>query len=169
METMKKEWGKPLTGVQEFVPQEFIAACHGYEDAYAAKCRDVSCLIFFDDGNYTSDANRGGCGQEHIFRASQGDDLTALRQGNCWVLPDIRSRQPGTVNAGNYVGTDPDDLNDIFASRGNQDGTGWTIIPTKVEALKTAGILVRGYYNSECLGGGGWLVTDELQKIRPSS
>ena len=27
METMKKEWGKPLTSVQEFVPQEFIAAC----------------------------------------------------------------------------------------------------------------------------------------------
>ncbi|MBO7552853.1 MAG: hypothetical protein J6T82_02335 [Bacteroidaceae bacterium] len=27
METMKKEWGKPLTGVQEFAPQEFIAAC----------------------------------------------------------------------------------------------------------------------------------------------
>jgi len=27
METMKKQWGKPLTSVQEFVPQEFIAAC----------------------------------------------------------------------------------------------------------------------------------------------
>ncbi len=27
METMKKKWGKPLTGVQEFAPQEFIAAC----------------------------------------------------------------------------------------------------------------------------------------------
>ncbi len=27
METMKKQWGKPLTDVQEFVPQEFIAAC----------------------------------------------------------------------------------------------------------------------------------------------
>ncbi|MBQ9884296.1 MAG: hypothetical protein IJM43_07585 [Bacteroidaceae bacterium] len=27
METMKKQWGKALVGVQEFVPQEFIAAC----------------------------------------------------------------------------------------------------------------------------------------------
>jgi hypothetical protein len=32
METMKKEWGKPLTSVQEFVPQEFIAACAADED-----------------------------------------------------------------------------------------------------------------------------------------
>lgn len=27
METMKKEWGKPLTSVQEFVPSEFCAPC----------------------------------------------------------------------------------------------------------------------------------------------
>ena len=27
METMKKEWGKPLTGVQEFMPSEFCAPC----------------------------------------------------------------------------------------------------------------------------------------------
>ncbi|MDO4185014.1 MAG: hypothetical protein Q4D30_00780 [Bacteroidales bacterium] len=39
----------------------------------------------------------------------------------------------------------------------------------KVEALKAEGILVRGYYNSQCLGGGGWLVTDDLQKIVPAS
>ncbi|MBQ6037500.1 MAG: hypothetical protein IJL37_02380 [Bacteroidaceae bacterium] len=27
METMKKQWGKPLTNVQEFVPSEFCAPC----------------------------------------------------------------------------------------------------------------------------------------------
>ena len=166
METMKSEWGASRLEVQVFAPNEFVASCAGYEDAYKAKCRDVSCLIFFDDGNYTSDANRGGCGQEHIFRASSGDDMTALREGNCWVLPDIRSRQPGTANANSYVGNG---ANDIFARAGNQDGTGWTIKPTMIDHLKATNVLVRGYYNSNCLGGGGWLVTDDLQKIVPAS
>ena len=40
METMKKQWGKPLTSVQEFVPQEFIAACDqsGATQTYYFKC-----------------------------------------------------------------------------------------------------------------------------------
>lgn len=166
MSMKRKDWSSPRTSLQEFAPQEFVASCAGYEDAYKAKCRDVSCLIFFDDGDYTSDANRGGCGQEHIFRASSGDDMIALREGNCWVLPDIRSRQPGTVNANSYVGNGADDY---FARAGQTNGTGWTIKPGMVGSLKTAGILKRGYYNPNCLGGGGWLVTDELQKIVPAS
>ena len=27
METMKRKWGKPVTEVQQFVPQEFVAGC----------------------------------------------------------------------------------------------------------------------------------------------
>lgn len=47
METMKKEWGKPLTGIQEFAPQEFIAACapDKFERVYKFWCN-------FDAGSY---------------------------------------------------------------------------------------------------------------------
>ena len=47
METMKKQWGKALVGVQEFVPQEYIAACAAdeYYRVYKFWCD-------FEAGNY---------------------------------------------------------------------------------------------------------------------
>ncbi|MDO4185013.1 MAG: hypothetical protein Q4D30_00775 [Bacteroidales bacterium] len=42
METMKRNWVSPVSGVQRFAPQEFVASCAGYEDA--TKQNAVMCL-----------------------------------------------------------------------------------------------------------------------------
>ena len=166
MSLEKKDWSSPVTSLQEFAPQEFVASCAGYEDAFYAKCRTASALIFFDagdtNGKYVSDANRGGCGLGHTFRASDGVDLTDLRQGNCWLLLDLRTRQPGTVtitrnNVSTYFSSHPS-----YGSNNWENGVGFVL---KEEYYS---LLVRGYYNPSTLDG-HWLVTDELQKIVPAS
>ena len=50
METMKKQWGKPLTGVQEFVPQEFIAGCYHVRCITDSSNR-VYEYVYFDTNN----------------------------------------------------------------------------------------------------------------------
>ena len=166
METMKSEWGASRLEVQVFAPNEFVASCKGYDDAFYAKCRTSSALIFFDAGNtngkYVSDANRGGCGLGHTFRASDGVDLTDLRQGNCWLLLDLRTRQPGTVtitrnNVRTYFSSYPS-----YGSNNWENGGGF-VLKEEYDSL-----LVRGDYNPSTLDG-HWLVTDELQKIVPAS
>lgn len=118
----------------------------------------VHVWFFFDDGDYVSDACRGGCGQSHIFRASDGVDLTTLRQGNCWLLLKVTTNTPyGSDNTNYYI-------NQGWITR---SGSNYKIPDEMLAELKNSGELVRGYYNSECLGG-SVLVTDELQKIRPA-
>ncbi len=159
MKTMKENWVCPDVQVQVFSPQEFVATCQGYEDAYTATCRSSSCLIFFDDGNYISDANRGGCGKSHVFRESDGVDLTELREGNCWLLINVTGNTAYSTSNIDY-----------YIEQGwiEPSGDDYKIPDNMVNTLKTTKELVRGYYNSQCLGG-GWLVTDELQKIVPAS
>ena len=166
METMKSEWRASRLEVQVFAPNEFVAACQGYDDAFTATCKSGSCLVFFDgvsgesgNGDYISDACRGGCGKSHVFRASDGVDLTTLRTGNCWLLLKVSTdTRYGSDNTSEYI------------ERGwiTRSGNGYKIPDNMVDVLKSSNELVRGYYNSECLGG-SVLVTDELQKIVPAS
>ena len=67
METTKRNWVSPVSGVQKFVPQRYCGDCGDYDDAFTATCRSGSCLVFFDgvigesgNGDYISDACRGG-------------------------------------------------------------------------------------------------------------
>ena len=47
METMKRNWVSPVSGVQKFVPQRYCADCGDYDYAFTATCRSGSCLVFF--------------------------------------------------------------------------------------------------------------------------
>lgn len=91
---MKTNWKNPKIEVQQFVPQEFVAACED-RDKWGATCtNDVHKrgYIFFDvaEDNVFSDEDRklydrsehGGCGRTHYF-------YSETRPGfNAWVLSD---------------------------------------------------------------------------------
>lgn len=162
----KKIYEKPVAQEERFVPNHYAAACPGVTE-WQATCRNESCLIFFDDGNYTSDANRGGCGGTHKFTIEEG----ALPTANCWLLKNVRTREPGVANAWNS------EYDDWFSEKGTYDGVGWVLNPDKIAELKSTDQLVRGYYNDNVLpsqgghGGSGhaWLVTDDLWSIKPHS
>lgn len=164
----KKIYEKPAMQVERFVPNMYAAPCSGEGyTIWTATCRDNgSCLIFFDDGNWTNDANRGGCGQSHTFKLEEG----AIPEANCWLMPNVtisynwRSQQyevsPSSY-AQYFTGT---------ITYGTVDhGRGLTIKPEYIETLKGSGELVRGYYNSECLGSSRWLVTDKPSDMKQMS
>lgn len=163
----KKNYEKPAMQMELFVPNHYAAACPGVTE-WQATCRSESCLIFFDSNNdYTSDANRGGCGGTHKFELKPNEPLPTA---NCWLLLHVRTRGPGTVNAWDSQ------YNDWFTTKGGEDGVGWVLNPDKIAELKSTGQLVRGYYNDDVLpsqGGHGyshaWLVTDDLWSIKPHS
>ena len=157
----KKIYEKPVMQVERFVPNRYVATC-GYDNEWKAKCRDVSCLIFYggaENTAWTSDANRGGCGQSHTFKLADG----AYPESNCWLLLNVRTRQPGTVTAYSTP------YSNWFSHRGNQSGEGWVLDPDQVQTLKDNKQLVQGYYNHELLGEDSWLVTADLAQIHPSS
>ena len=161
----KKIYEKPAMQMELFVPNHYAAACPAVTK-WQAKCRTVSCLIFFDDadGNYSSDACRGGCGQTHTFEIKQGESLPTA---NCWLLLNVRTTGNGTHNAWNS------EYNDWFSQKGDSNGVGWILNPDKIAELKASGQLVRGYYNDHVLeqswGHQPWLVTDDLWSIKPHS
>lgn len=157
---MKRNWVSPVNETQLFVPQEFIAAC-AQPTHWIATCRDVSCLIFEGAGpnDWTSDMNRGGCGKSHEFTLANG----LKPEANCWLLLNVRTRQPGTVNAWNS------DYSDWFESTGNNDGSGWRLKESKIAELKLSGELVPGYYNDHVLGSNSMLVTDDIANIKNPS
>ncbi|MBR1720363.1 MAG: hypothetical protein IJ726_08135 [Phocaeicola sp.] len=160
METMKSEWGASRLEVQVFAPNEFVAAC-AQPTHWVAKCRDVSCLIFEGAGpnDWTSDMNRGGCGQSHEFVLEGG----LKPEANCWLLLNVRTRQPGTVNVDKYP------YNTWFERTGNNSGAGYKLKESMIEELKTRGELVEGYYNDHVLGGNSMLVTDDIANIKNPS
>lgn len=171
MKTMKENWSCPDVQVQVFSPQEFVATCAGYENAFKAKCMNGISALFFTDatGDWVSDGCRGGCGREHLFEAAAGDDLEKLRNGNCWVLAYVHTSTP-------YIGSDNTSW---YISNGylTKSGNNYTIPTTeKVNELK-AGIigyggesvqLVRGYYDPDALDD-NVLLTVDLQHIVPAS
>jgi len=154
----KRNYSKPMMVVEEFAPQEFIAAC-AQPTHWKAKCQTVSCLVFDGAGpsDWTSDFNRGGCGKEHEFTLENG----LKPEANCWLLLNVRTRQPGTPNVWQY--------SDWFSRTGNSDGSGYTIKADMIDELKSRGELVPGYYNDHVLGGNSMLVTDDIANIKNPS
>lgn len=89
METMKKQWGKPLTGVQEFMPQEFIAACDPDEDfvKYEFWCNagnGTTFNVYYDidkDGVFDSEdesayiGNFYACRESHSVTVHKGENV----------------------------------------------------------------------------------------------
>lgn len=146
--------------VERFVPNQYVSACL-QPTHWIATCRDVSCLIFEGAGpnDWTSDMNRGGCGRSHEFTLSAG----LKPEANCWLLLNVRTRTPGTVNAWD------DEYSDWFESTGYENGSGWRLKASKIEELKKSGELVPGYYNDNVLGGNSMLVTDDIANIKNPS
>jgi len=156
----KKFYEKPVMQVERFVPNTHVSACL-QPTHWIATCRDVSCLIFEGAGpnDWTSDMNRGGCGKSHEFMLSAG----LKPEANCWLLLNVRTRTPGTVNAWN------DEYSDWFESTGYENGSGWRLKASKIEELKKSGELVPGYYNDNVLGNNSMLVTDDIANIKNPS
>lgn len=94
MSLEKKDWSSPVTSMQEFAPQEFVAVCED-RNKWGATCTndwDKRGYIFFDvaEDNVFSEDDRklydrsehGGCGRTHYFYSD-------TRPGfNAWVLSD---------------------------------------------------------------------------------
>jgi len=154
----KKFYEKPVMQVERFVPNTHVSACL-QPTHWIATCRDVSCLIFDGAGpnDWTSDMNRGGCGKSHEFTLSAG----LKPEANCWLLKDVRTRTPGTVNIDQY--------RDLFDRTGNESGSGWKLKESKIDSLKAAKALVPGYYNDHVLDGNSMLVTDDIANIKNPS
>ncbi len=107
METMKKQWGKPLTNVQQFVPQEFIAACDPDEEyvTYQFWCDaaisgwfgDYTHHVYFDngDGVFNSRTDRSAlpsgwhydpCGEAHDVTVRKGESIDNVFPKG-WLVP----------------------------------------------------------------------------------
>lgn len=153
----KNVYSKPLMVAEKFTPQEFVAACAN-PTHWTATCRTVSCLIFDMDGDWSSDRNRGGCGQSHTFELQNG----LKPEANCWLLLNVRTRMPGQTTVNSYP------YNTWFSKTGNYEGSGYVIKEDMVEKLKAAGELVLGYYNDKCFDG-RVLVTDDIANIKNPS
>lgn len=153
-----KTYSKPQMNVQVFEPLEFVAVC-AKPTHWIATCRDVSCLIFDGAGpnDWTSDMNRGGCGQSHEFVLEGG----MKPESNCWLLLNVRTRQPGQVNVNQY--------SSWFIRQGRQDGSGYELDPNIIDELKARGELVPGYYNDHVLGSNSMLVTDDIENVKHPS
>lgn len=156
----KKIYEKPVAQVERFVPNMFVAAC-AQPTHWKAKCRDVSCLVFDGAGpnDWKSDFNRGGCGKSHEFVLEGG----LKPEANCWLLKNVRTRQPGTPNVDEYP------YRDWFERTGYQSGSGYVLKSSMIEQLKAAGELVPGYYNDHVLDGNSMLVTDDIENIKNPS
>ncbi len=97
METMKRIWVSPVNETQQFVPQEFIAAC-AQPTTWVATCDKFSSLIFYGDVNgpydLKCDLNRGGCGLSHTFTLADG----LKPEANCWILQGVSGQTPYSAN-----------------------------------------------------------------------
>lgn len=156
----KKIYEKPVAQEERFVPNTHVSAC-AQPTHWLATCRDVSCLVFEGAGpnDWESDFNRGGCGRTHEFVLEGG----LKPKANCWLLLNVRTRQPGTVTVNQYP------YRDWFESTGNTSGSGYVLKASMIQQLKEAGELVPGYYNDAVLGGNSMLVTDDIENIKNPS
>lgn len=155
METMKRRWVSPVSGVQKFVPQYCASPCtnkDGEKVIWRAQCRTAEegqCLIFFLDNDWTWDASRGGCGGEHEFEMTVGQEI----QSNCWLL--VKYDESDWY-------TSPHD----WWVEGSDGHRTKTLNPSMIDTLKNRGELVKGYYNDHVLGSNKWLVTEHLSEIK---
>lgn len=156
METMKKQWLSPVSGVQKFVPQYCAAPCINKETdevTWRARCNTSQSLVFFMDGttginggtanDWIWDTSRGGCGNYHDFTMTAGNPITA----NSMTLPGV------TINNWN---TNQHTSNAPANVRNRDLWNGYELKEEYRYLLKEA------YYNDECIGGGLWLVTNDL-------
>ncbi len=158
----KRNYVRPVAAAELFTPNEYVASCKGpgYTE-WTATCNSSTCLIFFDDGNWVSDACRGGCGKSHTFTA-EGEGIP---EPNCWLLINVRSKQGKGLLPANT-----NEHLDLFSSYGNEDGVGWTL--KDADSLKGSE-LVRGYYKVLENESDGhttpWLVTSEPDEMKQMS
>ena len=165
----KKIYEKPVMQVERFVPNDYCMICHGEGyTIWTATCRssqEGSCMIFFDapedqNGQWTSDAYRGGCGKSHEFKLEDGVIPTA----NCWLLTSVQL-SGGSIPQQYRQYFDPpytlsyDSEYHWHGAKLNQAG---------IDHFTNNG-LVRGYYNGHILDSGRWLVTDKPSDIKTHS
>lgn len=159
---MKRSWVSPVNETQRFVPQEFIAAC-AQPTHWVATCRTESSLVFKLDGDYSSDMNRGGCGKSHEFVLENG----LKPEANCYILPNVRTREPGTVTIEDYLymfSSYPEHYDRFGHVTSNwNNGVGFVL---KSEYYSE---LVEAYYNDDVLDGNSMLVTDDIANIKNPS
>lgn len=168
----KKIYEKPVAQEERFVPNHYASLCQGEGyTIWTAKCRtqaEGSCLIFFDpaedqNGQWVSDACRGGCGGTHQFKVGVGEGIP---QPNCYLLVNVRDGSgSGSSTISQY--------SDWFTSATGHNGVGWTIKPDMVQTLIDNKQLVRGYYNDHVLKAHGfiqpWLVTADPSNMKQMS
>ena len=115
METMKKQWGKALVGVQEFAPQEYIAACDPdatfvtYEFWCDASLSSYGHHVYFDDGdgvfdNGDTSAMPSGwsyspCGKSHSVTVPKGQSIDETFPKGWLVALNRRGNETNNVVA----------------------------------------------------------------------
>ena len=147
------KWGNPLVEVQEFTPQEFVASC-AHPEYWTATCDDFQSLIFLP-GDDVVDANRGGCGEQHTFKAN------SITVPNCKILKGVSTGWKNTFNITEYKELFTEEsYNSYIASypSGGSGGTGkepsyGVGILTLSSTGKASSLLVDGFYDEEALGG----------------
>ena len=106
-EVLKKKWGKPITNVQQFVPQEFVAAC------YRPNGFIVSGYLYKDkNGNtYKNPGEEISYSSNPPFPSSLDSEPTALSGNYYHESKEIKNNQHYTnsidplFNVGNYYFT----------------------------------------------------------------
>ncbi len=146
--------------VEEFIPNRYCASCPEGSNVWEAKCRSARALIFYGGteteypSDWVSDACRGGCGKTHTFELEPGTVI----EPNCWIITSINSNSA------------PANYPEYFTRASSSFGeTHWQLTEAGLEHYLAAGELLPAYYNSDCLDGGSWLVTEDLMHIHPTS
>jgi hypothetical protein len=170
METMKRNWVSPVSGVQQFVPQEFVASCEN-ENEWIATCDDYASLIFLAPNgvlqDYVLDNNRGGCGRSHTFYVDQGDIVVGADgkvQPNAYLLAGVSAGWNNTNNVSNYKAYFTEESWAEYESLYHKnDGIGTL-------ELSDAGIaaLTPGFFSPR-IDGGTALTTTNLKDMRNPS
>lgn len=79
---MRKEWVRPLTTVQQFVPNEYCSTCGESGKTYLFECnagdkdlKDYPYEVYVDyngNGKYRYRANYHACGKTHVAESDSG-------------------------------------------------------------------------------------------------
>ena len=106
---MKKRWGKPITQVQRFVPQEFFAACYEYELAVVdAQIDKTNVRYDFDGDNKYDSVDEGSAmwGTANYLPSTPVTNVEEITYSDRWYLRlhnvDGQYKKNGILNADYY-------------------------------------------------------------------